>query len=741
MPSGQVLTRHQSRRLLPAILVAATTVLLAFFRTGLAKFDLSVPIQYWGDALYFEVIVKAVTEGGWGHYISRLGMPFGMASVDFPTAMHLNLALMKILSVALRNPFLTINLFWLMTLGLGAAFAYLFFRWLGIANATSVCFAILYGLIPFGFYRNVGHLNLVYFMVPAGAYLGVSLAHAEVFRFVRNKNARGRDHRDWGRLGLALGICIAMGLTYIYWSFFTSIVVFLGCLIGYNRSKNLNVPLSACVYVAVIAITAVGNVSPTLLYWRQNGPNLEAQSKAPAQADEYALRIRQMVVPIGTHPLQFMRNIREKVLAAGFPFDKNESFTATLGTIGSLGLLLLFWVAIAPAAGTILGNRNVRVLAGMAIGIVFVATEGGFGSLFSVFISHEIRGYNRISPFISLFSFAALGVASDRLLRTTTPVPRFLILGAIVCLGMIDQVPLDILTNHEADQVQFRKDKDYIRQLEAKFPPGAMIFQLPHTNFPLDVAPNKMQPYDHGKAYLHSNTLRWSWGNMMGRHDNWARSTAQLPTDQFVKKIVSAGFEGILLDRNGVPDARLEEELSKKLGDGTSFDSGFRWISFDLRPFRKSLEATLSPGSWEKERQAAVEPSSIRIEWGGDFSVLEASKEGSWRWCGKTGIMRFINESNVARAINVSGQVFVYGATAYPLAIQRDGKRQELQVSQEPAAYHDRFVLAPHSSANISFDYGGPLLQVPTDPRKLAFQLRDFQWYDEDADKAASAIR
>jgi phosphoglycerol transferase len=597
----------------------------------------------------------------------------------------------------------------------------------------------LYGLIPFGFFRNVGHLNLAHFMVPAGAYLGVSLARVEVFRLVRQKRTERTNYRDWRRFILTLGICAAIGLSYIYWAFFTCIIVFLGCVIGYCRSKNVNVPLSACIYLGIIGLAAGGNVSPTLLYWQRNGPNLEAQSKVPAQADEYALRIRQMLTPISTHPLRFMRSIRDKILAAGFPFDRNESFTATLGTIGSLGFLLLLWAAIAPAPGTLLCHRTVRVLAGMAIGVIVVATEGGFGSLFSVFVSHEIRGYNRISPFISLFSFAALGVASDRFLRTVAHVPRFMILGGIVCLGMFDQVPLDILTGHEAAQVQFRKDRDYIRQLETKFPSGAMIFQLPHTNFPLDVAPNKMVSYDNAKAYLHSKALRWTWGNIMGRHDNWARSTAQLPVDQFLKRIVFVGFEGILLDRNGFSDGKLEEELSKKLGAGTKFESGFRWVFFDLRPFRKNLETTLSPGEWERERQTAGLPTSTKIEWRGGFSTLETSKENSWRWCSKTGIIRFSNDSDAAKVIDVSGQVFVYGATPYPLSIQRDGQRQQLQVSQEPAVYHDRFVLAAHTSADISFDYGGPLLEVPTDPRQLAFQLQNFQWYDEEPNKAAPA--
>ena len=732
-----MIRRGNDSSLFPALLVAATTILLVFVRTGLWKYNLFIPIQYRGDAVYFNVIVKTLTDGGWGHYVSRLGMPFGMDSVDFPTAMHLNLVFMKVLGLVIRNPFLLINVFWLTSIGMAGAFAYLFFKWIGIDTATSVCFGILYGLIPFGLFRNVGHLNLVHFMVPPGAYLGVSLARGEVFQFLLKSRALKANYGDSRRFILTLGICAAVGLCYIYWSFFTCITIFLGCVIGYFRFRNVNVPLSACIYIGVIGLAAFGNVSPSLLYWHRNGPNLEAESKAPAQADEYALRIRQMLTPVSTHPIPLIRGIRDKIFAAGFPFDRNEALTAALGMIGTFGFLLLLCAAIAPAPGTILFSPTIRLLAGMLIGTVLVATEGGFGSLFNVFVSHEFRGYNRISPFISLYSLAGLGIALNRLLRTIGPILRHVMLGGIVCFGAFDQVPLDILSGHAAEQRQFEKDGDYIRRLEARVPAAAMIFQLPHTDFPLDVAPNKMLTYDNAKAYLHSQTLRWSWGSMMGRHDNWNRSVAQLPADQFLKKIVLTGFEGILLDRNGFADTKFEEELTRNLEPGSSLDSGFRWIFFDLRPFRKHLQTTFSKEDWKRALQIASASPSTRVEWGGSFSTLETSKEKNWRWCGKQGVIRFKNETSVTKIINVSGQVFVYGPNPYPLSIQRDGSHQQLAVSQDPAAYQDRFTLRPHTVTEIHFEFDGPLLDVPTDPRKLAFQLQNFQWYEEDGNDKA----
>jgi hypothetical protein len=46
----------------------------------------------------------------------------------------------------------------------------------------------------------------------------------------------------------------------------------------------------------------------------------------PSEADTYALGIRQMLTPIPNHPLLLMRSIRDKINAARFPNDANESF-------------------------------------------------------------------------------------------------------------------------------------------------------------------------------------------------------------------------------------------------------------------------------------------------------------------------------------------------------------------------------------------------------------------------------
>ena len=98
---------------LTAVAAGLLSVLLTFLVMHLWRFDLAVPVVYWIDALYVNVLVKALTEGTWNYHIARLGAPFGLDAVDFPDGCTLDFAVIKILTAIIRNPFLSSNLYWL----------------------------------------------------------------------------------------------------------------------------------------------------------------------------------------------------------------------------------------------------------------------------------------------------------------------------------------------------------------------------------------------------------------------------------------------------------------------------------------------------------------------------------------------------------------------------------------------------------------------------------------------------
>jgi len=117
-----------------------------------------------------------------------------------------------------------------------------------------------------------------------------------------------------------------------------------------------------------------------------------------------------------------------------------------------------------------------------------------------------------------------------------------------------------------------------------------MIFQLPYIPFPESPMVWEIQPYDHFRAPLCSDNLRWSFGAIRGRAtDKWQKATASCSADQMVDELVSRGFNGIYLNRLGYQDrgAEIEAQLSELLQVAPIAKAD---ISFwDLRPYARKL--------------------------------------------------------------------------------------------------------------------------------------------------------
>jgi uncharacterized membrane protein len=711
---------------LTALAAGLLSLLLTFLGMRLWRFDLAVPFVYWGDALYHSVLVKALTEGTWHYHIARLGAPFGMDAVDYPSGCTLDFAVIKIITAIVHNPFLSINLYWLLSITMAGAFAALFFRSLQISHLASVSFGTLFAVTPFVFYRNIAHLHSVQFIVPAAAYLSTDLARGGVFGITENNRPSEKRTNPRRLLLVRLAICVAIGLASTYWAFFACIVIAIACLIGLFRFGNKKTALVALLYVTVIGAASVANESGSLLYWYRNGHNKALWYKAPVEADTYALGIRQMLTPIPNHPLLLMRSIRDKINAARFPNDANESSFAALGTIGVIGFVILICVAVGRPRGRILGDARLRLLSGFVVALVLIAGAGGFGSLFNVFVVHEFRAYNRVSAFIVLLSLAAMAIIFDALLPWRKWYSQGLICGSLLIFGAFDQISLAPFGNWEHERRRFYEDQFFIGQLESRLPAGTMIFQLPHTDLLSDPGRERMLPQDQLRPYLHSKTLRWSSGAMGDRNHKWTQMTAELPLHEFIERIIFAGFGGLLIDRYGYKDSEVEQSVLSYLGPDAKFDLGGRWAFFDLRAFRDKLEGSLS--SEERARREELAKRPTRVKWLPSFSVLENSPVRRWRWCGRNGIIRFINDSSGRRVIDVTGKLQQFNPGSFNLFAERDGQEHQFVLAADPVEFHDRFVLQPHSSEEIRMRFDGPLLVVPGETRELAFQAIDFQW-------------
>jgi phosphoglycerol transferase len=142
-------------------------------------------------------------------------------------------------------------------------------------------------------------------------------------------------------------------------------------------------------------------------------------------------------------------------------------------------------------------------------------------------------------------------------------------LAAMVGIGLWDQHPRVWRPDYAGLKREWTQDADFVSRVEAALPPAAMVLQLPYVKFPEAPPVHQYDAAQGVRFSLHSNSLRWSCGAVMGREaDAWQQRISELPLEEQVQAAVTAGFQGIQVNRKGYPDQGqdLERRLQEQLG-------------------------------------------------------------------------------------------------------------------------------------------------------------------------------
>lgn len=532
--------------------------------------DPGIPFAYGvRDELTVAMGAKWLIENPWIFYNPHLGMPFGSTMFNYPQPDVFHYLTIKFLGLTTSRFGLVMNLFYLLTYPATLLCTLSVLRQFKIGYPAALLGSFLYTFLPYHFMRGEGHLFLVaYYLIPLVALL--------MFRVTSNnppllEEGEGKWPRPaWPRRG-SIGtviICLIAGSSGVYYAFFACVLMMIAGTAAAAAQRRLAPLISALLLTGLIGTTVLLCISPHLLYGHGN-----PVARVSGDAETYALKISQLLLPLSGHRWQ-----RLALLKNSYYFNAplvNENDAATLGFIGSLGfVLLLGWAAVRVMGANCkrLDRDDQRVLslaALLTLAATLLATIGGFGSLFAVLISSQIRSYNRISVYIAFFALLAVVLVIDRgigarLVKLSSKLLYSLGLVLLTAIGLYDQTSTAFIPDYGKIGAAFRSDAEFVKRIEKKVPPGAMIFQLPYMTFP------EASEYDLSRGYLHSRRLRWSYGAMINeRSDLWARAAQVLPVPEMVRRLAEAGFSGIYLDRRLYPDngASIEQQLSFTLDE------------------------------------------------------------------------------------------------------------------------------------------------------------------------------
>jgi phosphoglycerol transferase len=685
-----------------------------------------------GNDLTFEcMLAKEIVDNGWPLHNPRLGAPGEQDLRDFPLPDLVTFLSMKSLSWFGLSWGTIVNLYYFAGFLLATWSALAVLLHFGIARAPAVVAALLFAFAPYHFYRGEWHLSLsAYFVIPlAGMLVLWVMLDERLFTVVR----RGRFLMfplPSRKGAAALAACAMLGSDGAYYAFFTILLLMGAGLYRAFEGRGLRRAGVAATLAGVIVLAAVLNLLPNIVHILLDGKNPEVAARLPAEAETYALKLTLLVLPIAGHRIPQLAALRAAYNNAQ-PEINEATLAAALGAFSAAGFcfLLLSLIAGCPRQRH---RALIRRLSLLNLSAFLIGTLGGIGSLVAWTMWSQFRAYNRIIIFIAFFSVMAVAALLDEIGQRWTHRGQYRwlygsVLAGILLAGLFDQTSPAWVPPYQHVSEQYRNDAEFAAVVEGRLPPGAMVLQLPFVRFPEYPPPHSMGAYDHLRPYLHSVSLRWSYGAMKGRYwDAWQGDLLKRPAEEVVEAAAVAGFGALYVDRNGYADRGASIQIALRGMGLTPLESrnGRLWL-YDIGPYAAGLRARLGPIEWSRAHEAVLHP--LVIHWLPLCSSLEGDAGHDWRWCGSRGAFTLENPSGRVRRVQIHGSLVPATSGACTLRIDSPGWVETVPLNGNSPQQLEHGLDVPPGTSVVRLSSDCRRLQTPSDARPLVFRIDNFR--------------
>jgi len=692
--------------------------------------DLGIPFyEFRADVLLYSFLIKGLLDNGWYLHNPFVGMPAGLNLHEYPMANNLHYALIKIMSFWTSDYAVILNLYFLLTFPLTVLTSLCVFRRFRVSYPLAIVGSLLFAFLPYHFWRGERHLYLAsYYLIPLMVMVILWVCLGEpLFRY--RKHTSGHEWSWASRKGIAsVVICVLVASGGVYYAFFAGFLLLVAGVFACFRYRSPRQLLASGILSAVIVLASVINISPSIIYVYQHGGSTELIRRSPADAEIYGLKIAQLLLPVSGHRVGALASLKWRY-HRGAPMA-NENDSSSLGVFGALGFLwLIGWLVFRRSEVQYAELFN--SLSVLNVFAVLLGTTGGFGAIIAFAALPQIRGYNRISVYIGFFSLFALVLLLQTLAQRWegSKAKRCLfngVLGLMLLIGILDQAAPGLIPAYERLRPEYVSDADFIRVIEASVPERSMIFQLPYVPFPESRPVHRMQDYELFRGYLHSKTLRWSYGAMKSSEgDAWQRDVVAKPLHEMVETLALAGFRGIYLDRYGYADmgADMEAKLTRLLDIKPITSANQRLAFFNMAKYIGRPQKNYSAAELQARRDAVLHP--LLLQWKGGFSDMEGTPEyATWRWCSSKGELSILN----LRERKVLIEMFL--ATGHKefssLKIDSPWFSETMNINAA-AQFFSKAVSIPPGRHVIRFVSDARRVNAPGDPRVLVFKVGNFR--------------
>ena len=694
--------------------------------------QLHVPMALSGDGLLSVVGFKGLIEQGWYFVNPALGAPAGLKTYDFSAfdADNVQWAVIRLIAFGTSDASAALNVYYLIGYPMVAGATFLVLRALGTARATAFAGAVIFAALPYHFSRSEGHLFLAnYFAVPLGGWLVLRTLLGEPLLQAR-AGVLGRTRWLSPVSVLTTAAVFLVAGATLYYAVFTMLLTGMAAVLRVLITRRLRAIAPGLLVAATVGVMVLVNISPGLVYQHEHGRNPVVARRALIESEIYSTSLTQMVLPIPGHRIHAFARVAQTHVSSTLAPSEPGTQLGLLLSISFVALLLSLVVRGVRGPGP--GTPESRLIGACAIAAAmgfFIATFGGISDLIAQFVSPQIRAWNRITPFIAFFGLVAFVIVADRAIGRLRGHVRgrrgrvlaTAALAVVTLLAVLDQTSVTSVPSYRANLATWRSDGRFVAAIERQVPRGAMILQLPFHGFPEVAGTGTMADYDLFRGYVHSSHLRWSYGAIKGRPEDWSDEASTRSLSFVIPAAIAAGFSGVYVDRHGYDDggAAIQPRLDRLLGVSgprvTSSDG--RLVYFDGGPLAQRMSA-VPPPARKRLSDALIHPLVITHDIG--IGPQESGGGRRWNWAGPDGSFTVRNPGAQARPV-----VFATTAAAGPtsvLHLEVPGQPvRAIPFTRAERRLRVRF-LAPPGNSTISLHTDGPDLG-PDDPRDLRVQL------------------
>jgi phosphoglycerol transferase len=581
----------------PLVTVLASTGLFVLGFGG-GTWRMSVPLGG-GDFLPAYATARLWSQGSpFGD--TSLGFPFGIEQRYYPTADVLQNLAAGLVAWVSGNPFLGINTVYAASFPLTALAALWVFRTAGLRSWWTVVGSLGLTFIPFHWYR----LEHVYLATMYSAVLGVGLAVLIGTGTVERRLRAPAGRRGFLLMGLL--VTVAIGASGIYYACFTLLLCAAACLYRLTQGARWRgLVLAAAPAVGVGVVLAVVLI-PSVLYVRANPPIVPIADRMPIESVLYAGSLALALLPAPVSRLPLVNRLGDNAVAdpASYPLGESQG----LGNYGSVATVIAAAILVVGAVLLVRRSAQRREAGepevsphedGSRVGLGFIellmATSllffvpWGLNYVLALFVSSDIRGWNRLLPVLFTLVFLGAGVVVHRWgARLRPAVTAVLLAVALVVLVADSILPFRSFFAAAAAQGSSFSSAgyEYAADLNAAVPGHCGVLELPYFPYP-EVPPRPaMGNYEPLWPAVTNPEKSWSGAAMKGTLASaWQASLGDDVDARDIPDLVAGGFCAVHVDQRGYSAedaAKLTAQLTGLLGGPVATGLGGKWDAYAL---------------------------------------------------------------------------------------------------------------------------------------------------------------